>query len=310
MLVSQPATAGVSGDFGDLFRSGPVAAFPASPAPLNGFIGPAAMDQDTLNSLTSTFAGLTIDLSSTLNSTVFWAVVGLSAGWICPGTLTASNASLLLGTDGSLTLTVRGTLEAQHFFTPWTDTYPWAFTELLTVTPSGDPVDTGNILTVNSASPAFSMPGFLGSIVKPFAPLVAGGVTPLIQAMINQAIPPAVSAFLIANDEVMTPTAVISFNKTTFEAATAANPATITFVLSVADIFGPGTTVVNTTVVPDVIDDNARDAARALSAAQLKSHFNTREPGFVVTGQDPQSGTRVVVGSMVEVTMGPPNLGD
>jgi hypothetical protein len=65
-----------------------------------------------------------------------------------------------------------------------------------------------------------------------------------------------------------------------------------------------------TTTVPDVIDDDYEQASSALTKANLKmGGGHTREPGFVVTGQNPQSGATVVVGSVVDVTMGPANLG-
>lgn len=306
MLVSQPAVPGGAAAFGDLFRSGPVAALPASPAPLLGVSQKSpALGQSDLDALTGNFAALTIDVSDT---GLFWVVGGLSAGWIFPVTITVSSASLLLGPpapSGMLTLKLSGTMQVSHFGV-WTQTYPVAFTEFLGFAPAGDPVDTSRILAASYSSPGLSMPGVTGYIIKPLAPLVAGLVTPAVEALINQATPLTIAQALAGQTppQQLSPQAVISAN------IVAVTNSALTLTLTVADIFGEPFVNLPTTTVPDVIGDTLEKARQALTAAQLKMSVTydsaqtddlTDVP--VVEFEDPDPGQTVPVGSEVVVTV-------
>lgn len=304
MLVSQPAAAGGVAAFGDLFRSGPVAALPASPAPLRGLSTKSpALSQSDLNNLASNFAAMTIEVPSYLA----YQVAALSGGWIFPVQITVSSAALTLGPPapaGALTLTLTGTMQVYHLF--FTDNYPVAFTEFLSLSPAGDPVDTSHILTAISASPGISMPGAFGYAIKLLAPFVAGYATPIVEAMVNQAIPSQVAQALAGQNppQQLSPQAVISANRV------AITSSELTLTLTVADIFGEPLVNLPTTTVPDVRGETVGKAGQAMTAAQLKMEVvadSAPTTGLsydpVVEWTDPDGGTVVPVGSVVVATV-------
>lgn len=297
MLVSQPPAPGGVASFGDLFRSGTVAAFPASPAfLLGGCQASPAMVQADLDKLTSNFAAQTLEVPNWL----FWLVGWLSYGYIFPSTITVLSATLTLGTPGFLTLTLTGTMQVAHFLV-WSHTYPWTFTELLSLAPSADPVDTSHILAATYTSPGLSMPGVTGLVIKPLAPFMANQVTPTVETLVNQAIPAAVAAQLASANppQKLSPTAVISANKISIGASS------LTLTLTIADIFGPPIVPIQTTTVPDVLDEELAQARADLRAAHLGIKvLGSRK---YVTDQIPKSGEVVPVDTVVTVIMGPSN---
>jgi hypothetical protein len=295
MLISQPLSR-LGLPPGDLYRlaGGPPV---DNPVHLNGLLDLASFSQTDLNNLTAKFPSLTFPVPGPLRTIIGIVTLGL---WI-PTSVTVSTAALTLPatTGGGLTATLTGTMSVQHWF--WTSKDPFTFTATVAVAPSGDPVDTSHIASVTLSSPNLTITG--GWILSGLAGLLADEGTPVLEAMVNQAIPPQVNNILakLPTPSQMSPQGVVSL----FKVVT--GPGGVDVNVSLADIFGPAIvpiTVPPETTVPAVKGMTVDQARAEMSSHHLRMIPVTVGKGTTISGTDPGGGETVPQGSVVVAYVG------
>jgi PASTA domain len=295
MLISEPLSA-LGLPPGDLYRlaEGPPA---DNPVHLNGFLDFASFSQDNLNNLTANFPALAFPVPGPLRTIIGIATLGL---WI-PTSVTVLTAALTLPATvgGGLTVTLTGTMTVQHWF--WSSSDPFTFTAMVAVAPSGDPVDTSQIVRVTLSSPNLDITG--GGILSGLAGLLADNSAPVVEAKVNQAIPAQVSNILAQQSPPMqmSPRAVVSV----FKVVTGAGGVNVN--VSLADIFGPATEPITAppeTTVPNIKGMSVDQARAELSGFHLRMIPVRVGKGTSISGQDPGAGETVPQGTAVVAYVG------
>jgi hypothetical protein len=222
LLVQDPASSG------DIFRSGPLGALPASPANLTVITTPSV--SISAADLASSVAGFAP--TSFMIPTEAAVLVGiLTAGMFIPLSGSILTAALSITAPG-LTLTVTGTFVAQQFyFATITHTFRLSFT--MTPAPSGDPTDRQRILSLTPSGASLASTGVAGFVTAALAPVIAGIATSQAEGAINDKIKSTAILEFSNNGYRLSPSSVLSAHRASVLASG--------FVLQIvlADLFGP-----------------------------------------------------------------------
>ncbi len=174
---------------GDLYRSGILARWPASPAPMEVWTAPTALTTFNGGQLSTMARGSVIGtpIAIPVEATIG---IGAATGLIfAPSAITITGMIIAPAAPNLLNVTIVGTITfTQIFFTSVT---PFTATLRLAVGPSGDPVDRSRIFSVSvqasTLNPGVISPG-INAAIAILQPIAAQLFAPLIEGVINNAV--------------------------------------------------------------------------------------------------------------------------
>jgi hypothetical protein len=306
---------------GDLFRSGPVGVFPASPPPLALIIAPGqvpgevAITPQKLEQTVGGFSGTMLSVPSAVQVAFGLATVGT----FIPQSIRIFSANATLNATRSVhgapvSLGVVGTINAR-LFGLFTAGFSFTFSMSAFLGPSGDPAEPGRVLAATVAPPdplliikgLVALPGVYIAL-QAAARWMASAVASMLESLVNQFVATQVaSALAQLFGQKLTSTAVISAEEIVSDSSG------IMLFVSLGDIFGPGVVPIQTKKarVPRIVGDDTTTALQALQAANLVMAVTAYEYSYnidspTVKSQTPSAGTPVDEGSSVYVVIEAP----
>lgn len=174
---------------GDLYRSGILSRWPASPATMEVWTAPTALTTFTGAQLSS------MARSSAVGSPIPIPVaatiaIGAATGLVfAPSAITITGVVIAPAAPNLLNVTIVGSIAFTQFF--FTSATPFTANLSLAVAPSGDPVDRSRIFSVrvlaSSLNPGVISPG-INAAIAILQPIAAQLFAPLIEGALNNAV--------------------------------------------------------------------------------------------------------------------------
>jgi len=217
---------------GDLFRSGPLGAYPTPPTgTLTLITPPAAVMIPTATLNTAAAAGLPVTFGVPGDAQALTAIA--TAGLIIPLSLTIATITLTTAAVAPrITVTITGTMVAQQGYF-WTITHAFTLVVGLTAVPSADPGNPSRVLSITMASSTLTATGIPGFVSAIAAPGIGSAIASFLESAVNGTIMSSVPGALADSGMMLTPTARISALRLTITASG------ISLVPVLGDLFGP-----------------------------------------------------------------------
>src|SRR2546430_1000892 len=218
---------------GDLFRSGPLGAYPTPPTGTLTLITPPApvtIATATLN--TAAAASLPVTFAAPTDAAVLTGIATL--GLIIPISLTVATVTLTTAaTAPRISITITGTMVArQGYF--WLITHAFTLVVGLNAAPSGDPANPSRVLSITMASSTLTATGIPNFVSAIAAPSIGSTIASFLESAVNGLIMSSAPGALAMSGMMLTPTARISALRLTIAASG------ITLLPALGDLFGPG----------------------------------------------------------------------